>query len=238
MVASVSNTVYGIINDAMVDAGKLAVGKQPNSTQLADYMRRLCDVINLWQTEGLKLFLSQEIAFNLVTGQSLYTVGTGLNVDMSKPLQVLQGYILGTNNIRRPLTSLSWDDWMRLSQVTGNNSQVNSYFVDKQATKFNIRFWPPPDATEAANTAYLLMRTQALNPVNLEENISFPQEWRIALRWALADDICTGQPTATMDRCQQKAEYYKELLQGFDVEDAPTRFEPDSRISQGTGNFR
>ena len=33
----------------------------------------------------------------------------------------------------------------------------------------------------------------------------FAQEWRIALRWGLADDIATGQPQAIMDRCAQRA---------------------------------
>lgn len=237
MVASVSNTCYGIIHDAMFDAGLLQRGQLPNSDELASNMRRLCDIVNLYQTEGIKLFLYEDISINLVESQSTYTIYSSGDVAMDKPLQVLQGYILNTDDIRRPIISMSWDEWMRLSQITGNDGMVSSYFVDKQATQLNVHLWNPPDATEAANTAHLLVRTQASNPVNLEANMSFPQEWRMALRWALADDISTGQPAAIMERCESKALYYKEILEGFDVEDAGTFFAPDTRMNIGGRSF-
>lgn len=237
MVASVSNTVYGIINDAMFDAGLLQEGSAPNSDHLATNMRRLCDIINLWQTQGLKLFLMEDIAIDLITNQSTYTMKPSGDVNMTKPLRVLQGYVLTTGNIRRPINSMSWDDYMRLSQITGNSGTVSSYFINKLATSLNAFFWNAPNATEAANTAHLLVQIQANNPINLEENVSFPQEWRIALRWALADDICTGQPQAIMDRCAARAEAYREALEDWDVEDTVTTFVPDSRINQSSGAF-
>lgn len=235
MVSSVSNTVYGIIVDAMLDAGKLAEGQEPNSEQLATNMRRLNDMINLWQTQGLKLFLLQDVSIPLVANKNKYRLQpTTGDVNMSKPLQVLQGYVLDTNNIRRPVIGISWDDWMRLSQVTGNAGRINSYFVDKQAAYYDIYVWNTPDATEAANTLHLLMRTQVTNPINLEEDMAFPQEWRLALRWGLADEIATGQPQAIMDRCAGRAKSYREALEDFDVEDVPTRFAPDmSRAPRG-----
>jgi hypothetical protein len=133
---------------------------------------------------------------------------------------------------------MSWDDWMRLSQVDNNNGMVNSYFIDKQAYSLNVYLWNTPDAQEAANTVHLLLQTQATNPVNLTDDVSFPQEWRIALRWGLADDIATGQPQAIMDRCQQKAAMYRTMLEDWDVEDAPTRFAVDPRMQTGGRKFK
>jgi hypothetical protein len=239
MAAPVSNTAYGIINDAMQDAGYLQEGQVANSEQLATYMRRLCDIINLWQTQGLKLFLLQDYSITLVANQSLYP----LNVDspdilLDKPLRVLQGYVLdATSVVKRPLVPLSWNEWINLSQTTGNTGAINSYFVDKQATVLNVNVWLTPDAAEAVNTLHLLLQIQAANPIMLTDNVSFPQEWRIALRWGLADDICTGQPQAIMDRCQEKAEVYRSALEDWDVEDAPTRFTPGLQSGQQTGSF-
>ena len=48
----------------------------------------------------------------------------------------------------------------------------------------------------------------------------------MALRWALADDSATGQPALIMDRCERKAHEYRRLLEDWDVEDVPTRFQP------------
>lgn len=237
-IPAVSNTVFGIINDAMHDAGYLQEGDVPNSDQLASNQRRLCDIINLWQTQGLKLFLLQDISVTLVDGQSLYTLMPGGDVDMTKPLQVLQSYVLVTQSeVRRPTFMIAWDDWLNLSQVEANPGAINSVFVDKQATVLNVHVWQTPDATEALNTLHLLVRTQAVNPTNLEGNVSFPQEWRIALRWALADDIATGQPQAIMDRCASRANTYRELLEDWDVEDAPTSFSPDSQVANYYRSF-
>lgn len=239
MAVPTSNTAYGIIADSMRDAGLLGESEQPNSDQLSVNLRRLCDIINLLQTQGIKLFLLTDLSIPLTEGQTTYQLGPSLDVDMTKPLRALQGYVLtATTNVRRPLVALSWNEWMLLSQVTGNNGVISSYFINKQATYLEVRFWNPPDATEALNTAHLLIEQQAVNPVNLLDNVSFPQEWRMALRWALADDICTGQPEAIMHRCANKAAMYRQMLEDWDVEDTETRFTPNTRITQYGGSFR
>lgn len=240
MATTVSSNAYGIIVDAMVDAGLLQEGDRPNSEQIATNMRRLQDIINLWQTQGLKLFLQEDIVVPLVVGQTLYQLGpTGPAVMMAKPLRILQGFILQVpSNVRRPLVMISREEWERLSQVTGNNGTINSFFVDKQAYTLNLNLWPPPDSTEVLNTASFLTQVQATNPIFLSDTTSFPQEWRIALRWGLADDICTGQSQEIMQRCQARAVSYRTALEDWDVEDAATSFEPDSRNYQGVGRFK
>lgn len=231
------NTPYAIIDDAYHDAGLLQQGDTPNSEQLASGMRRLRDLINLWQTQGLKLWLQVDTSVTLVASQATYTFTPGGNVDMTKPLRVLQGYYLDTNSIRRPLNVLSTEEYLRLSRVNQTGA-VNSYWVNKQATQLAVSFWLTPDATAATGTAHLLLQTQVTNFINLEETMDFPQEWRIGLRWGLADEICTGQPQAIMDRCAQRAATYRQMLEDWDVEDAPTRFAPDNRMQWSGGSFR
>ncbi len=233
-----SNTTYGIINDAMHDAGYLEEGEIANSEQLSTYFRRLSDIINLWQTQGLKLFLLEELVVPLVVDTELYSHGPTGTVVMAKPSRNLQAKIVNTAGIQRPLGPLSWDDWMPLSQRNLSGT-VSSYFVDKQATLLNVHLWSPPDATDASNSAHFLIQREAPNPINLEQSMDFPQEWRIGLRWGLADDICTGQPAAIMERCAQRAVIYREALENWDVEDVATSFAPDTRSGYGVqGRFR
>lgn len=242
MATPVSNTAYGIINDAMVDAGLLGEGQRPDSEQLANNLRRLADIIYLWQTQGLKLFLQEEIQVPLTVDKSNYVLGPAgstptPDVVMERPGQITMGYILSTSNIRRPLVCISRHDWERLSQVVGNSGTINSFFTDKQSTYINLHVWPAPDSTEAANQAWFLMRTQATAPISLTANTSFPQEWRIALRWGLADDICTGQPSEIMARCLNKATMYRHALEDYDVEDADTRIGMDMRFYTGSRSY-
>lgn len=232
-----SNTIQGIINDAMHDAGLLGEGEVPNSQQFADGGRRLQDMIQLWMTQGIKLFLNQEINFPIQAGVNLYTLGPSGTVVTPRVTQVLEANVVNPQGIRRPLVPLAWEEWMRLSQTDGIQSTISSYFVDKQTPYAKFYVWNTPDATEALNTLQLHVRQAADAIQNLNERMQFPAEWRIALRWGLADEICTGQPNAIMARCAARASAYREALEGWDVEDAPTTWAMDSRNDYRAGGF-
>lgn len=238
MTTPADNTAYSILNDAYLDAGLIQQGESAGSEQIVAGMRRLRSMINLWQTQGIKLWLLSDQSITLVANQATYTLSPTGDVVMTRPLQVVEAYYLDSNDIRYPLTVLSWDDFIRLGQVDGNAGAINSYFVQKLATEMKVRFWLTPDATAATGTAHLLLRTQASNPVNLTEEVGFPPEWRNALHWGLADELCTGQPQSIMDRCERRATAFKAALEDWDVEDAPTSFQPDSRSQYAAGNFR
>ena len=223
MTSPSNNNPLSIIQDAYFDAGLIGVGQTVNGEQIVMGMRKLTDLINLWQTQGLKLWLNVDTSITLVAGTGTYTLGPSGSIDMTKPLRVVEAYYATAEGIRRPLTPLAWADYVRLSTVNQSGS-INSYFVDKRATQLSVLFWQAPDATAATGTAHLVLQTQVTNFINLTETMNFPIEWRIALRWGLADELSTGQPQAIMDRCQQRALAYRTMLEDWDVEDAPTRF--------------
>lgn len=236
MTAPSNNNPLSIIQDAYFDAGLIGVGQTVNGEQIVMGMRKLTDLINLWQTQGLKLWLNVDTSITLVAGTSTYMLGPSGTVDMTKPLRVVEAYYADANGVRRPLTPLAWADYVRLSTVNQSGS-VNSYFVNKQATLLSVLFWPAPDATAALGVGHLVLQTQVTNFINLTETLNFPLEWRIALRWGLADELATGQPQAIMDRCQQRALAYRTMLEDWDVEDAPTRFAVSQQGHGMSGRF-
>jgi hypothetical protein len=230
-------TAQRIIRMAYKDAGLIQDGDEPSGEQYADGLMRLNDIANLWQTQGLKLWLNQDLGVPLVAGQGKYTIGPGGSVDMAKPLRVIEAYYLDNTGIRRPLVVLSWDDYFRLSQVN-QIGQINSYFVNKQQLTLNLFFWNIPDANAALGTVHLLVQNQITQMVSLTDTTAFPLEWSMGLRWGLADELATGQPQAIMDRCEKRATAYRQALEDWDVEDAPTSFTPDQRALYATSSFR
>ena len=237
------NTPTGVIQDAYEDAGLLSEGAALNPDQLAKGMRRLRDLINFMQTKGLKLWVNTDTTVPIVAGTAAYTFAPAGSVDMTKPLRSLEAYYLYTaTNTRRPLSQISLRDYWTLGQagtLTSNRGTMTQYLVEKLATQLKVTFWLCPDANEAANgEVHLLLQTQITNPTNLTETMNFPEEWRIALRWGLADDLATGQPETIMNRCKQNAEMYRTALEDWDVEDAPTSFAPNIQQAYPTGGFR
>lgn len=228
MTSPTLNTPARIITLAMFDSGRLEEGQVPNSEQMAVNMGRLNDLINTWMLSGLKLWLLADTSVTLTASKQKYTFKPSGDVNMTRPIRVLDGYILNTSNISRPIYSLSWDQWIRLSNRSTTGT-ITQYFVDKQATELDVYFWLIPDATEAANTAHVLLQNQVSNFTGCTDTMNFPIEWTMALRWGLADDLASGQPAVIMQRCAQKAGYYKTLLDDWDVEDAPVRFVADTQ---------
>lgn len=233
------NTPIKIISDAYVDAGLIKVSQQLNSEQISRGMRYLTDVVNFEQTQGLKLWLLTDLSITLVSGTGTYKLGptaSGGTVDMTKPLRVIEAYYLFANGTRQPLVPLSWDDYIKLSQVNEAGA-VNSYFVNKQQLTLDVFFWLIPDDTAAEGTGHVIIQQQVTNPISVTETMNFPIEWRLFLRWALADDLAVGQPEAITSRCTANAERYRAALENWDVEDAPTQFTPDPRAAFVGGSF-
>ena len=230
-------TAQRIIRMAYKDAGLIQEGDEPSGEQYADGLTRLNDIANLWQTQGLKLWTIQDIAVPLVAGKATYTLAPGGSVDMAKPMRIIESYYLDQNQIRRPLIPLSWHDWATLSQ-TNQQGQINSYFVNKQQNAIYVSFWLIPDYNASLGTVHLITQTRITQMVMLTDETAFPLEWSMGLRWGLADELATGQPQAIMDRCERRATAYREKLEDWDVEDAPTSFAPDQRVTYATSSFR
>lgn len=215
-------TVIQTLTDAMVDAGLLMEGATPSSDQQTKYLRRLNDLIELWQTQGLKLWLERDTSITLVSGTSNYTVTNG----GARVMRITQGYWLSSAGNRTPVNLISREEYTRLSNTT-NTGAVTSMFVEKLVTSTKVWTWLVPDATAAAGTLHVIGQVTVPNFTLTTDDltVSFPKECAIALRWGLADEICTGQPESIMQRCAQKASMFRDALENWDVEDASVRFE-------------
>lgn len=231
------NSPARIIQFAMMKAGILQKGESPDSDDFATYSLSLLDIINFEQTQGLKLWLQQDTPMTIVAGKSQYLLTPGGDISLARPLRCLQAYVQQTSGVIRPLTIISRDEWIRLSNK-GQSGAINSVFVDKQVNQLVINFWLTPDTQAALDTAHLLLQTQVTNFTTLTEGIDFPLEWFLFLSWALAAEIATGQPAAVIQRCEMKAETLRKALEDWDVEDASTFLQVDSRGHSFGQSFR
>lgn len=238
MTTPASNTPYRAICLGLQDAGLVPFGAIPSSELLAECMGRLNDLIAYFGTQGIRLWLQQDLSIPLVSGQAAYSLKPGGDVDVTKPLRILpEGYYLDSSNNKRTLTMLSRSDYMRLSRVVQTGA-VSQFFVDKLRDELSVYFWLVPDATAATGTAHLLTQFPAARFTELSEGLDFPQEWFLALRWGLASEVSVGQPLALAQLCQQRAAEYLQALSDWDVEDADTRFSPDLARFGATRRFR
>lgn len=226
-----ANSAARCIHFALEDAGLIQEGGTPTGEQYARGLHRLNDLIALWQTRGLKVWLQEERTVTLVAAQAAYTV-TGSNSE--RAMRVLEGWYQDSNANKTPLTPLSREEYSRISPVTTASTPSN-YWAEKTPTALVVSLWPVPSAAVAsAGSVRLIVQRKTTTIVSVTDSTAFPSEWFLALRWGLADELATGQPVAIMDRCMRKAQMFLAALEEWDVEDAPTRFIPDAggRVSR------
>src|SRR5438105_946581 len=179
-----ANTSLDIVQKAYEDAGYVQEGSAVSDEQIIRGLARLTDLIALYQTQGLKLFLETDMAVPLIADQISYDLMPGGAVDTVRPLRVKQGYYSDSNGNHRPIIALSRDEYSRLGQIN-IPGQINSFFAEKMADRLRIHMWNPPDATAALGTVHLIVHQQARGVASVEGKTGFPTEWVIALRWGL-----------------------------------------------------
>lgn len=234
--APVPQTCYQVISDAMVDAGKLGQGREPNSEQLAENMRRLNKYVNYLQTQGAILWVQEDFGIgaptlqagvNLIqlgpTGSIITSIGQKL---FAKPRRVIEGYYTDLNNTRRPLGLMSRQEYDSLSTTTQQGT-ITSFYPNKQFNNIDVFLWMTPDAQAATGTVHLIVDLQIPNFSFLTDPMVFPPEWALTLEWGLADQIATGMPQEVIDRCANKSALYEAALLNWDQEEGSTRFQPD-----------
>lgn len=219
-----TNTAQAIIEKAFADSMKLPRGGTLTSVQLTDGLERLQDIVNLESTMGLKLFLETEASVTLVTGQQAYSFRPGGDVNIPRPLRVKDAVYVDSSGQSRSLIALGRTDW---AQQPSRSTQgaVTQYFADRLYDRLNLYLWNTPDTSAATGTLRVTLHAAAAT-LSLSLTTAFPPEWVMFLRWALAADLASGMPVEVIQRAEGKAAQFRSVLEGFDVEDAPTRLMP------------
>lgn len=236
-----AQTAYHVVCEAMHDACYLDLAEDPGSDELALYLPRLNELINTEQTQGLKLWLQEDVSFTPVQSQQTYAIGPAGDIVMPRPTRIIEAYFMlpvaqvGGQQVIYPLIPLSRNEWDMLG--TRNPPGItNSYFVDKQQNQLNLNLWLNPDAYTASATVHLICQVQVNQIISVTDSMNFPIEWFSYLHWALADEISTGQPAAVQAKCQMMRQFYWQKLWSFDVEDTSTALQVDPQMAYGTGS--
>lgn len=231
------NSCERVIRDGMRDAGKLQRGQDPSSEDFADGINRLNDIINFEQINGLKIWMNVVLELPLVANKATYTLGPAGDVNMVKPTRCIAAQYNDAQGKSRPLTPTSLEEYQRFSDKATAGS-LNSFYVNKQRDLLSVTFWLPPDTQAATGTVDLTLQRQCTTMISLTDSVDFPAEWMLFLRWAMARDLCTGQPKSLRDRCDMMYVTLREELTNWDVEDADTMFQMDTQSRSGGSEFR
>lgn len=92
----------------------------PTTEERTDGLTALNSMLESWANENLTLISQQEQSFPLVIGTNSYTIGSGGDINVTRPLQILSAYVQDSGGNNYPLTVRTRDQW----NMIGNKSSI------------------------------------------------------------------------------------------------------------------
>lgn len=184
-------TALDLITDALEIDGIYAPGETISSADSARGLTVLNDMIDSWSNDSLAVYARTEISKVLTIGDSQYTVGSGGDINVTRPLRVLDGYgaayVVDSNSNRYPLEVVQQDRWNLIANIVTVNSDVpTTLFYDPQYPLGVINLYPVPSQ---AYTLYFDALLQLTTLVSLTTSISLPPGYERAIKRNLALEL-------------------------------------------------
>jgi hypothetical protein len=204
--ATSGTTTYSTSRDAIIARalrliGATSQGETPTATQISEAAISLNGLVKAWQADGMPLWAIKSTSIPLVSGVSAYNIGSGMTVDIPKPLKVLQAYNHNiTSHVDVPMRIITKQEYNMLGNKTSSGNPIQIYY-DPQRTYGILNVFPVPSTTEqSANTLIIHYQRPFEDFDASTDEPDFPQEWYDAVTYGLATRLAPEYGIPTNDR--------------------------------------
>lgn len=207
-------TANDLINSAFRLINVLASGENPSAAESADALNSLNDMVDSWNIERLMIFTITRSLFTLVSGQQAYTLGTGGDFNISRPVKIDNISIVSLNNpsqpIELPMQYMTTDQWQMVPVKNVQSALPTAVYDDGAFPLRNLNYWPIPNtAVQTVIYAWTALTSFA----DLTTNYTFPPGYSKALRFNLALNLAPEYGNAVVGpTLVQQASDSKEAL--------------------------
>lgn len=190
--------------------------------------RSLNMMLKTWSADGVKLWKRATATLTLVADQKSYTIGTGGDLVINKPLHIIEAYRT-ESDIDTPLDAISWQEYIELSSKATSSIPTQFHYQPGNTTG-TLYIWPVADATAAANITINLTYYSYLEDMDaISNNFDFPTEWLETIAYNLAVRIAPKfqRPLSAIPEVAQMAQVLYQQLRSWDEEDTSIFFGVD-----------
>lgn len=222
----------GIITRALRLIGVVAQGETPTTDQITEGAVALNGLVKAWQADGMPLWAIKATDIPLVSGQKDYTIGLGMNVNIPKPLKLLQSYNHSIiSNIDIPIRIITKQEYNILGNKSSTGNPIQIYY-DPQANYGVLSVFPVPSTVEqSANTIRIFYQRPFEDFDASADTPDFPQEWYDAVTYGLATRLAPEYGLSSTDRKMlwQEMTAIKQDALNFGLEEGSLFFQVDRR---------
>lgn len=176
-------TAQEYINRSLRLIGVLADGETPTTSESNDSLTVLNDMLGLWNVDKMLVYQIQETTHTLVAGTGSYTVGSGADINITRPVKIEQAFVRDSSNIDIQVDIINQEEWNRISYKTTQADFADRLFYDPGFANGTINLYPVPSA---ANTLHFTHWKPFTSFSTLTTSATFPPGYNQLLVYNLA----------------------------------------------------
>ena len=180
-------TFTDIATDAFAMLGVYAPGETITAADLNQAFISFNDMLDNWSNQSLAAFANVDNSVVLVNGKNSYTVGSGGDVNVARPLYLNSApgsaYIVDLQSNVYPVTVIDQTAWNSISSRNVSGTWPEWVFYDPQFPLGILNVWPTPTA---GYTLHFTSRAALVDAAAFNSSISLPPGYALALKANLA----------------------------------------------------
>lgn len=229
-------TYANLIADALLDLGVLAEGETVGSNEQASALRTLNRMLDSWDAEKLRLYTVARTEVTIVSGTATYTVGSGGNFNVGRPVSDDQIVALnyqdtsGTYDNETPLAKHTEESWARLTQKDTQATYPSSYYFDFNFASGlgTITLYPVPTGSTLELVLYAW--THLSQVTNVSSTVTLPPSYERAIVKNLAVELAPSYGKQVDPLLMQQATNATEIMKRANNRVRDLRFEPAALV--------
>ena len=179
-ITTIQYTRDELITAALRKLGRIAAGQTPTGSDISDGAMALNTWIAFLRSKGMPLWTRAEYSFSLTNNVSTYQIGLGKTLNTAYPLKLLQAFRLDSSTTKTPIDIVPRFNYNLYP--LGSNATPIQLTYQPFINYGEIKVWPTPDTTAAANTTiYIDYQAPFEYFTGGTQTMGFPEEWYLAV---------------------------------------------------------
>lgn len=181
-------TVRDLIKSALRQIGAIDPGENVEASEAADALATLNQMLEQWSTENLLVPLTVRERFDLVGGQSSYTMGTGGNFNTTRPVKIEIAKLETQDGTPYELDMelLTEREWANISDKAQQSTLPTKLYAMGSSPLETLKLWPVPTV---ANKIVLYSVKTITVFTTINDSVELPQGYYSALKFNLAVEL-------------------------------------------------
>lgn len=194
-------TVEDMIKRAFKMVSIVGNSEDFNDNDIDDAFLQVNGIIEQWNSEKTVSYAISKDSFSLVPDQKTYTIGSGGDFDMGRPIEIMNAYLEDVNGSSYPIQMVQSNDYDSIVLKEATGARPNFLFFNPLYPLAEITLWPKP----SVNYTIHLSTWVGFTPfVTKDDVVSLPTGYYELLLYQTAVEVCSYFAMPVPPRVERK----------------------------------